>query len=109
MSLKTDLETNFAECVLNAGKIILGDTQRKEMNPELQEKQNENILKAICALLNSGGGVVKAEIENEDYNYEIHGVGLKTPSIFKGYLDEMQQGELFFIFVRSWNAEASGL
>ncbi|XP_077605872.1 schlafen family member 5 isoform X2 [Crocuta crocuta] len=109
MSLNVDLETNFAECVLNVGKIILGETQRKEMNPELQKKQRENILTAICALLNSGGGVVKAEIENKDYNYEIHGVGLKMPSIFKGYLDEMQQGELFFIFVRSWNAEVSGV
>ncbi|XP_019279504.2 schlafen family member 5-like isoform X1 [Panthera pardus] len=109
MSLKVDLETNFAECVLNAGKIILGDTQRKEMNPELRKKQRKNILKAICALLNSGGGVVKAEIENKDYNYEIHGVGLTMPSIFKGYLDEMQQGELFLIFVRSWNADASGV
>ncbi|XP_047689165.1 schlafen family member 5-like isoform X3 [Prionailurus viverrinus] len=109
MSLKVDLETNFAECVLNAGKIILGDTQRKEMNPELRKKQRENILKAICALLNSGGGVVKAEIENKDYNYEIHGVGLMMPSIFKDYLDEMQQGELFLIFVRSWNADASGV
>ncbi|VFV30015.1 schlafen family member 5-like [Lynx pardinus] len=109
MSLKVDLETNFAECVLNAGKIVLGDTQRKEMNPELRKKQRENILKAICALLNSGGGVVKAEIENKDYNYEIHGVGLTMPSIFKDYLDEMQQGELFLIFVRSWNADASGV
>ncbi|XP_039078566.1 schlafen family member 5-like isoform X1 [Hyaena hyaena] len=109
MSLKVDLETNYAECVLNVGKIILGEMQRKEMNPELQEKQRENILTAICALLNSGGGVVKAEIENKDYNYEIHGAGLKMPSIFKGYLDEMQQGELFFIFVRSWNAEVSGV
>lgn len=109
MSVKVDLETNFAECVLNAGKVILGNKQRNEMNPQLQKKQNKIIMNAICALLNSGGGVVKAEIENKDYNYEIHGVGLKMPSIFKGYLDEMQQGDLFLIFVRSWNAEASGV
>uniref|UniRef100_A0A452UPP9 Uncharacterized protein n=1 Tax=Ursus maritimus TaxID=29073 RepID=A0A452UPP9_URSMA len=109
MSVKVELETNFAECVLNAGKIILGNKQRNEMNPQLQKKQNKIIVNAICALLNSGGGVVKAEIENKDYNFEIHGVGLKMPSIFKGYLDEMQQGDLFLIFVKSWNAEASGV
>ncbi|XP_027423282.1 schlafen family member 5 isoform X2 [Zalophus californianus] len=109
MSVKVDLETNFAECVLNVGKVILGNKQRNDMKPQLQKKQNKIIMNAICALLNSGGGVVKAEIENKDYNYKIHGVGLKMPSIFKGYLDEMQQGDLFFIFVKSWNAEASGV
>ena len=56
-------------------------------------------MNAICALLNSGGGGVKVEIENKDYNYEIHGVGLNMPSIFKGYLDEMQQGDVFFVCV----------
>ncbi|XP_017499547.2 schlafen family member 5 isoform X3 [Manis javanica] len=109
MSIKTDLETNFAEYVLNAGKVILGNKQRNEMDPQLEKKQNDIILHAICALLNSGGGVVKAEIENKDYSYEIHGVGLNLPSIFKGYLDEMQQGDLFLIFVKSWNAKASSV
>eukprot|EP00069_Balaena_mysticetus_P020537 bmy_02907T0 len=68
------------------------------MNPKLQKKQNESIVHAVCALLNSGGGVVKAETENKDYNYDSHGVGLYLPSTFKGYLDEMQQGDLFLIF-----------
>lgn len=79
------------------------------MNPKLQKKQNESIVHAICALLNSGGGVVKAETENKDYNYDSHGVGLYLPSTFKGYLDEMQQGYLFLIFVKSWMPEASGI
>ncbi|XP_012504075.1 PREDICTED: schlafen family member 5 [Propithecus coquereli] len=106
MSLNVDLETNFAEYVLDVGKLILGTQQRREMDPQLQEKQNEIILQAICALLNSGGGMIKAEIENEDYSYESHGVGLDLPLIFRGYLDAMQQGKLFLIFVKSWNTEA---
>lgn len=111
MSLKIDLETNFAECVLNAGKVILGEKQRNEMDPHLQKEQNKSILHAICALLNSGGGVIKIEIANEDYDYRSHGVGLKWPPMFQGYLDEMQQEDqnLFFIFVKSWNAKASGV
>nr|KAF6309303.1 schlafen family member 5 [Pipistrellus kuhlii] len=111
MSLKTDLETNFAECVLNAGKVILGEKQRSEMDPDLQKEQNQSILHAICALLNSGGGVIKIEIANEDYDYRIHGVGLELPAMFKGYLDELQQEDqnLLFIFVKSWNAKASGV
>ncbi|XP_045381453.1 schlafen family member 5-like [Lemur catta] len=106
MSVKVDLETNFAEYVLDVGKIILGTQQRREMDPQLQEKQNEIIMQAVCALLNSGGGMIKAEIENEDYDHESHGVGLDLPLIFRGYLDAMQQGKLFLIFVKSWNTEA---
>nr|XP_012643866.1 schlafen family member 5 isoform X1 [Microcebus murinus]XP_012643942.1 schlafen family member 5 isoform X1 [Microcebus murinus] len=106
MSLKVDLETNFAEYVLDVGKLILGTQQRREMDPQLRDTQNEIIMQAVCALLNSGGGMVKAEIENEDYNYESHGVGLDLPPIFRGYLDAMRQGKLFLIFVKSWNTEA---
>ncbi|KAF7469859.1 Hypothetical predicted protein [Marmota monax] len=110
MSLKIDLETNFAEFVIDAGEVILGTQQRTDMNPPLlRVKQNENILLAVCALLNSGGGVIKAKIKDEDYNHEIHEEGLDLPPVFEGYLDEMQQGKLFLIFVTSWNTEVSGV
>lgn len=36
---------------------------------QLRKKQNENILQAIIALLNSGGGIIKVEIEDENYSY----------------------------------------
>ncbi|XP_062968640.1 schlafen family member 5 [Cynocephalus volans] len=104
MSLKIDLETNFAELVIDVGKVTLGVNQRKEMDPQLQKKENETILQAICTLLNSGGGVIKAEAEND---YESHGLDL--PETFRSYLDEMQQGNLFLIFVKSWNTETSGV
>ncbi|VTJ66102.1 Hypothetical predicted protein [Marmota monax] len=110
MSLKIDLETNFAEFVIDAGEVILGTQQRTDMNPPLlRVKHNENILLAVCALLNSGGGVIKAKIKDEDYNHEIHEEGLDLPPVFEGYLDEMQQGKLFLIFVTSWNTEVSAL
>lgn len=107
MSLKIDLETKFAEYVIDIGKVTLGTEQRLRMNPLLREKQAEAICQAICALLNSGGGVIKAEIENEEYHYESHGVGMHLP--FSDYLDQMQQGKLFLIYVKSWNTEATGL
>ncbi|XP_066119454.1 schlafen family member 5 [Saccopteryx bilineata] len=109
MSLRIDLETNFAECVLNAGNIVLGRKQRNEMDPHLRKKQNEVIVHAICALLNSGGGVVMAEIVNKDYEYNNNETGLDVPSHFKSYLDEMQKKDLFYIFVQSWNVKASGV
>uniref|UniRef100_A0A452UPR1 Uncharacterized protein n=1 Tax=Ursus maritimus TaxID=29073 RepID=A0A452UPR1_URSMA len=83
---------------------------------QLRKKQNENILQAMIALLNSGGGVIKAEVENENYSYPKDGIGLDLessignilPSVCK-YLDFMQQGKYFLIFVKSWSSETSGL
>uniref|UniRef100_A0A250YLR6 Schlafen family member 5 n=1 Tax=Castor canadensis TaxID=51338 RepID=A0A250YLR6_CASCN len=109
MGLKIDSFTNFAEFVIDAGKVTLGIQQRMQMDSLLRTQQNEVILQAVCALLNSGGGVIKAEIENKDYIYEIHGIGLDLPPVFRSNLDEMQQGNLFFLFVKSWDTEASGL
>ncbi|KAM6174611.1 LOW QUALITY PROTEIN: schlafen family member 5 [Erethizon dorsatum] len=107
MNLKIDLEMNFAECVIDIGKATLGTEQRLRMSPLLR-KQNEAILQAVCALLNSGGGMIKAEIENEEYHYESHGVGLDLPPLFRSYLDERQRGNLFLIFVKL-NIGVSGL
>ncbi|KAM8816990.1 schlafen family member 5 [Rhynchonycteris naso] len=109
MSLRIDLETNFAEWVLNAGNIILGKEQINEMDPHLRREQKNIILHAICALLNSGGGVVKAEIVNKDYKYNNTETGLYVPSHFKSYIDEVQKEDLFYIFVQSWNTKTSGV
>ncbi|PNJ06341.1 SLFN12 isoform 5, partial [Pongo abelii] len=69
MNISVDLETNYAELVLDVGRVTLGEKSRKKMKDcKLRKKQNESVSRAMCALLNSGGGVIKAEIENEDYS-----------------------------------------
>ncbi|CAO2644551.1 Schlafen family member 5 [Lemmus lemmus] len=109
MSFLASLELSFAECIVDGGKATLGVRQRAGMDPAQQMIQNEAISQAVCALLNSGGGVVNVEIENEDYNYERDGVGLDLPPLFINHVDEMVQGKLFLIFVNSWNMAASGV
>ncbi|XP_021032561.1 schlafen family member 5 [Mus caroli] len=107
MSFLKDLELNFAECIQDGGKATLGVRQRVEMDATHRMKQNETISQAVCALLNSGGGVVRVEIENGDYNFERDGVGLNLPPLFRNHLDEMLHGKLFLIYVSSWDVAAS--
>ncbi|XP_075847483.1 schlafen family member 5-like isoform X2 [Microtus pennsylvanicus] len=102
-------ESSFAECITDGGKATLGVRQRAGMDPAQQMRQNEAISQAVCALLNSGGGVVKVEIENEDYHYESDGVGLDLPPLFRNHVDQMLQGKLLLLFVNSWNVAASGV
>lgn len=109
MSILASLELSFAEYIIDGGKATLGVRQRAGMDSAQQMRQNEAILQAVCALLNSGGGVVKVEIENEDYNYESDGVGLDLPPLFINHVDEMLQGRFFLMFVNSWNVAASGV
>ncbi|XP_032285141.1 schlafen family member 12 [Phoca vitulina] len=117
MNISIDMKTNSAELILGVGRVTLGEKNRKKMKDcQLRKKQNENILQAMIALLNSGGGAIKAEIENENYSYPKDGIGLDLessvgnilPSVHK-YLDFMQQGEYFLIFVKSWSSKTSGL
>uniref|UniRef100_H0WII9 Uncharacterized protein n=1 Tax=Otolemur garnettii TaxID=30611 RepID=H0WII9_OTOGA len=118
MDISIDTGTEYAELVLNVGRVILGEKNRNKMkNCQLRKKQNDNVLHALCALLNSGGGVIKAEIENKDYNYCRDGIGLDLEKSFRSirspvsrYLDVMQKGDNFLIFVKSRrNSETSDL
>nr|XP_030706349.1 schlafen family member 12 [Globicephala melas] len=117
MTVRVVLDTNYAELVLDVGKVTFGEKNRKKMKDcQSRKKQNENVSQSVVALLNSGGGVCRAEIENENYSYEKDGIGLDLENSFSNivsfvskYLDFMQQGKYFLIFVKSWSSETSGL
>uniref|UniRef100_G5E7E3 Poxin-Schlafen/Schlafen-like N-terminal domain-containing protein n=1 Tax=Loxodonta africana TaxID=9785 RepID=G5E7E3_LOXAF len=107
----------YAELVLDVGRIAVGRRiEKKTRNCQLRKKQNGNVLQAVCALLHSGGGMIKAKIENEKYGYQKDGTGLNLensfrnilPSVVLKYLDFMQQGH-YFLIVKSWSSEISGL
>ncbi|XP_055983594.1 protein SLFN14-like [Sorex fumeus] len=112
---KSDMEVLYPEIIVKVGTVTLGEENRKTMtNICLKRIENSNIIKATCALLNSGGGIIKAEIHDRNYSYRCHGLGqdLETsfqkllPSGSQKYLDYMQQGHNLLIFVKAWNPEA---
>ncbi|XP_075417523.1 protein SLFN14-like [Tenrec ecaudatus] len=111
-----DLGTPYPERVLEVGAVTFGEENRKKMtNTCLKRSENSKITQAVCALLNSGGGVIKAETNDQSYSYRRHGLGqdLETsfqkllPSGSQKYLDYMQQRHHLLIFVKSWNPDAS--
>ncbi|XP_048221837.1 protein SLFN14-like [Perognathus longimembris pacificus] len=117
-SLQTAVEMPFAEKIVSVGRVTFGEENRKMMtNSCLKRNENLKIIKAICALLNSGGGVIKAEIDDRTYNYRCHGLGqdLETsfqkllPSGSQKYLDYTQQGHTLLIFVKAWNPDVCSL
>ncbi|XP_023595447.1 ribonuclease SLFN12 isoform X2 [Trichechus manatus latirostris] len=118
MNIAIDMEANCGDLVLSVGRITLGEKNRKKMkNCQLRREQNKKVLHCMNALLNFGGGVIKAEIENEDYSYQKDGLGLDLETSFRNllssftrnFLDFRQQGRYFLIFVKSWSSAIPGL
>uniref|UniRef100_A0A8C9QPE7 Schlafen family member 14 n=1 Tax=Spermophilus dauricus TaxID=99837 RepID=A0A8C9QPE7_SPEDA len=86
-NLNTDVEMHYAELIVKVGKVTFGEESRKRMtNSSLKRIENSNIIQAICALLNSGGGVIKAEIDDETYSYQCHGLGQDLETSFQKLL-----------------------
>ncbi|KAL1764235.1 schlafen 4, partial [Sigmodon hispidus] len=108
MPISIDLETDYAELVLYVGEITFGEKTRKKLKDVQQRRREAHIVsQAVCALLNSGGGVVKAHIKNSNYNFTRDGVGLDWEKSFvdflaspSKYLDYMQNHDDFLIFVK---------
>ncbi|OPJ78712.1 schlafen family member 13 [Patagioenas fasciata monilis] len=79
-----------------------------------KQDQKYTLAHAVCALLNSGGGVIKAEIENETYNLERGNIGPDLEETFRSlilfpdwreYLDFEQQDNYLLIFVKTWSTK----
>ncbi|KAH1179022.1 schlafen family member 13-like [Mauremys mutica] len=114
--LYVDSATDYPEVVVQVGKITFGENERKNIPKNIRQKQKLTLARAVCALLNSGGGVVKAEIENEGYTLQGNMIGqdieiafrecIQCPNLTK-YFDYMQQNSDFLIFVKSWSSENS--
>ncbi|PKU34351.1 schlafen family member hypothetical protein [Limosa lapponica baueri] len=113
-----NLATKYPEVVLCVGKICFGEKARKKMPKDSKQDQKYTLARAVCALLNSGGGVVKAEIENENYNLERDQIGLDLEETFRSlvlfpdwrkYLDFEQRDNYILIFIKTWSNENPSL
>uniref|UniRef100_A0A8C3J3N7 SLN13 protein n=1 Tax=Calidris pygmaea TaxID=425635 RepID=A0A8C3J3N7_9CHAR len=109
---------SYPEVVLCVGKICFGEKARKKMPKDSKQDQKYTLARAVCALLNSGGGIVKAEIENESYNLERDQIGLDLEETFRSlvlfpdwrkYLDFEQRNNYILIFIKTWSSENPSL
>ncbi|XP_026717496.1 schlafen family member 13-like [Athene cunicularia] len=116
--IRVNLATKYPEVVLCVGKICFGEKARKKIPKNSKQDQKYTLACAVCALLNSGGGVIKVEIENENYNLERDTIGLDLEETFRSlllfpdwrkYLDFEQRDNYLFIFIKTWSSENSSL
>ncbi|KAM5273464.1 schlafen family member 13-like [Ctenodactylus gundi] len=107
------VEPSHPDLVINVGNMFLGEENRNYRKlPTTQRKEERmRIVQAACALLNSGGGVIKIEMANqEDHSVEM-GLDLEKSlrdligsSDLQAYFETKQEGKWFYIFVKSWSS-----
>uniref|UniRef100_A0A667I2U6 Uncharacterized protein n=1 Tax=Lynx canadensis TaxID=61383 RepID=A0A667I2U6_LYNCA len=92
---------NLQDSFVHVGRMTFGEESRKKMaSSYLKRMENAKIIQATCALLNSGGGVIK-DLETSFQKL--------LPSGSQKCLDYMQQGHNLLIFVKSWSPDVSSL
>ncbi|NWH58531.1 SLN13 protein, partial [Geococcyx californianus] len=113
-NVRVDSLTKYPEVVLCVGKICFGENARKKMPKNSKQAQKYTVARAMCALLNSGGGVIRAEVENENYNLERDKIGPDLEEIFRSlllfpdwrkYVDIEQRDNYLLMFVKTLSSE----
>ncbi|KAJ8381056.1 hypothetical protein SKAU_G00018340 [Synaphobranchus kaupii] len=106
------LQTGYPDLFLSIGRVTLGEKAREGMKHKQKKmEQKECILKAACALLNGGGGIIRMEAENQSYDYITDALGqdveralgqLVNSTPIHEFFEFNQQGTELLMFVKSW-------
>ncbi|XP_047614681.1 schlafen family member 11 [Phacochoerus africanus] len=106
------LESSYPDLVINVGKVTLGEGNRRKLQKVQREEEKAKVVKAACALLNSGGGVIQLEMANNDKHPVEMGLDLEgslrtlTQSLnLEAFFKTKQEGKCYYIFVKSWSSD----
>ncbi|XP_054565397.1 schlafen family member 11 [Eptesicus fuscus] len=104
------VESSYPDLVINVGEVTLGEGNRKKLQKTQRDQEKEKVARAACALLNSGGGVIRMEMANSDEHPVEMGLDLEESlraliqSLdFQAFFETNQHGRCFYIFVKSWD------
>ncbi|XP_069828816.1 schlafen family member 11 isoform X2 [Dendropsophus ebraccatus] len=106
----------YPDQLLYAGTASLGERRRKllaKKDKSQMTQQKETIRKAVCALLNSGGGIVLVESCDDNYNFSKDGIGQDLEEALRELIynstakcyDYSQEGSYLMIFVKPWGMQ----
>ncbi|XP_003733033.2 schlafen family member 11 [Callithrix jacchus] len=104
------VEPSYPDLVINVGEVTLGEENRKKLQKIQRGQEKERVLRAACALLNSGGGVIRMA-KKDEHPVEM-GLDLETSlrdliqsSDLQAFFETKQEGNCFYIFVKSWSSD----
>ncbi|XP_058416378.1 schlafen family member 11-like [Diceros bicornis minor] len=106
------VELLYPDLVINVGEVTLGEGNRNKLQKSQREQEKVKVIQAACALLNSGGGVIRLEMANKDERPMEMGLDLEQSlraliqsSDLQTFFETKQQRRCFYIFVKSWSSD----
>uniref|UniRef100_A0A2K5KRH8 Schlafen family member 13 n=1 Tax=Cercocebus atys TaxID=9531 RepID=A0A2K5KRH8_CERAT len=109
-SLGVDL--SYPDLVIDVGEVTLGEENRNRLQRTQRNQEKARVIQAACALLNSGGGVIRMDMANEDERPVEMGLDLEESlrnliqyQYLQAFFETKQQGRCFYIFVKSWSGD----
>ncbi|KAL2765387.1 schlafen family member 11 [Daubentonia madagascariensis] len=106
------VESSYPDLVINVGKITFGEGNRKNLQKTQREQEKARVTQAACALLNSGGGVIRMEMANNDEHPVEMGLDLEESlreliqsSDLQAFFEFKQEEGRFYIFVKCWSSD----
>ncbi|PNJ06329.1 SLFN13 isoform 1 [Pongo abelii] len=60
------VDPSYPDLVIDVGEVTLGEENRKKLQKTQRDQERARVIRAACALLNSGGGVIRMEMANKD-------------------------------------------
>ncbi|KAM6338094.1 LOW QUALITY PROTEIN: protein SLFN14-like [Alca torda] len=102
-----NLKMNYPNAMVDIGKIVLGERSRKKTSGNKRQQKDFSI--AACALLKSGGAVVRMESEDKNRGFGKHGIGRDTEQVLGActetgqHFTGMQQQRHSLLLVKTWS------
>ncbi|XP_030649164.1 schlafen family member 13-like [Chanos chanos] len=106
----------FPDLEIHLSEMTFGEPARRKVSED-EKKKNCELQKYVCALLNSGGGIILVDIKNIDYESDM-GIGLDIEQGFRKFLDPSPVHEFIkwksrnskmLFFVKSWHSSNAHL
>ncbi|XP_076852850.1 schlafen family member 13-like [Brachyhypopomus gauderio] len=109
--IRVETAREYPDQVLWIEEMTFGEDTRKRLDKTVRERQKKVFLEGVCALLNSGGGILCVISRMPTYNYNEVGIGKDLEDGLSALLDSARIEEFLQVkqhentlqfYVRSW-------
>ncbi|KAL2765389.1 schlafen family member 13, partial [Daubentonia madagascariensis] len=106
------VEPSCTDLLISVGEVTPGEENRDKLQKTQGDQEKARVTQAACALLNSGGGVIRMEMVNQDKHPVEMGLDLEKSlraliesSDLEAFFEFKQKERHFYIFVKCWSSD----
>lgn len=108
--ISLEMIRSHPDLVIRMKDVTLGEENRNKMDSKKRKLEKTRVTEAVCALLNSGGGMIEIQMANKSEQPVEMGLDLEQSlreliqsSDWQAFFETQQRRKYFYIFVKSWS------